>query len=34
MSGVLQGFAVIGVVILVGYLLGRFDVLGPGARAS
>lgn len=32
MSGVLQGFAVIGVVILVGYLLGRFDVLGPGAQ--
>ncbi|WP_375387621.1 AEC family transporter [uncultured Amnibacterium sp.] len=32
MTGVLQGFAVIGVVILVGYLLGRFDVLGPGAR--
>lgn len=28
----LEGFAVIGVVILVGYLLGRFDVLGPGAR--
>ena len=28
----LEGFAVIGVVILVGYLLGRFDVLGPSAR--
>lgn len=32
MEGVLQGFAVIAVVIGVGYLLGRFDVLGPGAR--
>jgi predicted permease len=31
-AGVLEGFAVIGVVILVGYLLGRFDVLGPNAR--
>jgi predicted permease len=31
-SGVLQGFAVIGVIIAVGYLLGRFDLLGPGAR--
>jgi malonate transporter len=32
MAGVLQGFAVIGVIIAVGYLLGRFDLLGPGAR--
>lgn len=32
MEGVLRGFAVIAVVIGVGYLLGRFDVLGPGAR--
>jgi hypothetical protein len=32
MSGVLQGFAVIGVIVLVGYLLGRFDLLGPNAR--
>jgi predicted permease len=32
-SGVLQGFAVIGVIIAVGYLLGRFDLLGPDARA-
>ena len=32
MAGVLEGFAVIGVVIAVGYLLGRFDLLGPGAR--
>jgi malonate transporter and related proteins len=31
-TGVLEGFAVIGVVVLVGYLLGRFDVLGSGAR--
>jgi malonate transporter len=31
-SGVLQGFAVIGVIIAVGYLLGRFDLLGPNAR--
>jgi predicted permease len=29
---VLQGFAVIGVIVLVGYLLGRFDLLGPGAQ--
>lgn len=28
----LEGFAVIGVVVLVGYLLGRFDVLGSNAR--
>ncbi|GAA4748416.1 AEC family transporter [Amnibacterium soli] len=28
----LQGFAVIGVIVLVGYLLGRFDLLGPGAQ--
>lgn len=33
MTGVLEGFAVIGVVVLVGYLLGRFDVLGADARA-
>jgi malonate transporter and related proteins len=32
-AGVLEGFAVIGVIIAVGYLLGRFDVLGPNARA-
>jgi malonate transporter len=32
MLGVLQGFAVIGVIVAVGYLLGRFDVLGPAAR--
>ena len=32
MAGVLQGFAVIGVIVLVGYLLGRFDLLGPGAQ--
>lgn len=28
MSGVLIGFAIIGVVILVGYLIGRFDLVG------
>lgn len=32
MTGVLEGFAVIGVLIGVGYLLGRFDVLGDDAR--
>lgn len=32
MAGVLEGFAVIGAIIAVGYLLGRFDVLGPQAR--
>lgn len=32
MAGVLEGFAVIGALIAVGYLLGRFDVLGDGAR--
>ena len=31
MSGVLTGFSVIGVVILVGYLLERGGTLGPGA---
>ena len=31
MNGVVQGFVVIGVVIVVGYLLGRFDALGSGA---
>lgn len=29
---VLQGFGVIGAIIGLGYPLGRFDVLGPGAR--
>ncbi|GAA2750998.1 AEC family transporter [Amnibacterium kyonggiense] len=33
MVGVLEGFAVIGAIVLVGYVLGRFDVLGPGAQA-
>jgi hypothetical protein len=32
MAGVLEGFAVIGVLIAVGYLLGRFDLLGSDAR--
>lgn len=31
MGGVLIGFAIIAVVIGVGYLIGRFDILGPGA---
>jgi malonate transporter and related proteins len=31
MNGVVQGFAVIGIVIVVGYLLGRSGVLGPAA---
>ena len=31
MSGVLIGFAIIGVVILIGYVVGRFGVLGPHA---
>jgi malonate transporter len=30
-NGVVEGFVVIGVVIVVGYLLGRSDVLGPAA---
>jgi malonate transporter len=30
--GVLTGFAIIGVVILVGYLIGRFRLLGPDPR--
>lgn len=31
MVGVLIGFAIIAVVITVGYLIGRFDILGQGA---
>ncbi|ASR36366.1 hypothetical protein BAY61_16655 [Prauserella marina] len=31
MSGVVEGFVVIGVVIAVGYLVGRLGVLGPSA---
>lgn len=31
MVGVLIGFAIIAVVIAVGYLIGRFDILGQGA---
>ena len=31
MAGVLIGFAIIAVVIAVGYLIGRFDILGQGA---
>ena len=30
-NGVIEGFVVIGVVIVVGYLLGRSGVLGPAA---
>lgn len=32
MAGVLEGFGIIAVVILVGYVLGRSEVLGPDAR--
>ncbi|MBG6056628.1 malonate transporter [Cryobacterium sp. MP_M5] len=32
MGGVLVGFSIIGFVILVGYLIGRFEVAGPGAQ--
>jgi malonate transporter and related proteins len=31
MGGVVEGFVVIGLVVVVGYLLGRSGVLGPGA---
>ena len=31
MNGVVEGFVVIGIVIVVGYLLGRSGVLGPAA---
>jgi predicted permease len=31
MGGVLTGFAIIVAVIVVGYLIGRFDLLGPAA---
>jgi len=31
MSGVLVGFAIIGFVILVGYVVGRFEIAGAGA---
>ncbi len=32
MGGVISGFVVIGGVVLTGYLLGRFEVLGPSGR--
>ncbi|MCU1402434.1 MAG: hypothetical protein JWM70_758 [Microbacteriaceae bacterium] len=32
MGGVLEGFAIIGVVILIGYLVGRIGILGPHAQ--
>lgn len=32
MLGVLTGFAVVGVAIVVGYVIGRIDLLGPHAR--
>ena len=31
MSGVIQGFTVIFIVVAVGYVLGRTEALGPGA---
>jgi hypothetical protein len=31
MGGVLVGFAIIGFVILVGYVVGRFGIAGAGA---
>ena len=31
MNGVVDGFVVIGIVIVVGYLLGRSGLLGPGS---
>lgn len=34
MAGVLEGFAVISSIVLVGYLLGRFGVLGPEAGTA
>ncbi|NLF91644.1 MAG: AEC family transporter, partial [Corynebacterium marinum] len=34
MIEVLTGFGVVVVVIAVGYLLGRTDALGPGARRA
>jgi predicted permease len=32
MGGVLEGFAIIGVVIVIGYLVGRIGILGPHAQ--
>lgn len=32
MTGVLIGFAIIGAVILIGYVVGRMDILGPAGR--
>jgi malonate transporter len=32
MGGVLEGFGIIGAVILVGYLIGRIGILGPHAQ--
>ena len=32
MGGVLTGFAIIGSVIVTGYIVGRLDILGPNAR--
>jgi predicted permease len=31
-SGILEGFTVIGTIIAVGYVVGRLGVLGPEAR--
>ncbi|MFJ6652260.1 AEC family transporter [Microbacterium sp. NPDC091313] len=33
MSGILTGFAVVGLAVAVGYVLGRTELLGEGARA-
>lgn len=32
MTGVLTGFGVVGSIIALGYLAGRFEILGPGAE--
>ncbi|MET1052389.1 MAG: AEC family transporter [Mycetocola sp.] len=32
MSGVLTGFGVIGVIIVIGYIVGRINILGPGSQ--
>ena len=32
MSGILTGFAVIGLAVVVGYIIARIDLLGPHAR--
>ncbi len=32
MSGILTGFAVVGLAVVVGYVIARIDLLGPHAR--